>query len=481
MKKVFLPLMVAISFGVFAQETNDPMEMLEQRTVTMEETVRGLKKLKISGYIQAQYQYGQSEEDGTYFKLQRANAYESSAVIPGTEDLDESGKIIPGTGVYKGRDDFGRFGVRRGRVKFTYTEGIAEGVLQLDMTDAGVGFKDAYIGIKDPWIGTCGLKAGIFDRPFGHEISYSSSRRESPERSRIFQRLFPGERDLGVSLTLQGPKNTPLNMVKFEGGLFAGNGSSTTAAFRQFNNHVDFIGRLSVTKVFGSEMQLSGGVSAYLGGVQQSDSLVYVMEDNRFVLESNDINNIGKFAKRQYFGVDLQYSVVTLAGLTQLRTEYIMGEHAQNAAGGFGFNATSYPAFSGPTYMRKINGGYVILTQDLGKLPLTAVVKYDWYNPNTEVSGDDIASPLTDTEKAAKKEVAKGTGNHGDIMKSNIGLGLIWRVNQSLRLTAYYDIASNETTENLPDVKNKDGQIISYGYEGNRPANVFTLRLQYKF
>ena len=469
-----LPLIVLGFFcltnvGLKAQEVElTETEKLEQRTEKLESAVKSLQKLKVSGYVQAQYQYGQAAEDGTYFKLNRANAYESNAFSPGTNE-------------YKGLDNFSRFGIRRGRIKFTYTEGIAEGVFQLDITEAGIGFKDAYLSIKDPWIGTTSFKAGIFDRPFGHEISYSSSRRESPERSRIFQRLFPGERDLGAMLTLQGPKDTPWNMFKLEGGLFAGNGSNTTAAFRQFDSHFDFIGRLSFAKTFGSDMSLSGGVSTYLGGVRQSDSMVYVMLDNRFVLNSDKRNNIGAFAKRNYFGVDLQYSAMTAAGLTQLRGEYIWGEHPQNEAGSFGFNATSFPAISGATFMRKISGGYVILTQDLGKLPFTAVVKYDWFNPNTQISGNNIAS--TETLKEPTDIVAKGTGNYGEIMKSNIGFGLIWRINNALRLTAYCDITTNEKTENIKDktVSADDKRIVSYGYINDRPDNVFTLRLQYKF
>ena len=378
--------------------------------------------------------------------------------------------------------------VRRGRIKFTYTDGLAEGVLQLDLTDGGIGFKDVYLAVKDPWIGTCGLKAGIFDRPFGFEISYSSSRRESPERSRIFQRLFPGERDLGVSLTLQPAKSSPLNILKFEGGLFSGNGTQTTAAFRQFDSHLDFIGRLSFNQPLGHDMVLSGGVSGYFGGVRQSDPVVYVMKDNRFVVDSDSKDNIGKFAKRRYIGLDLQFTTLTGAGLTQLRGEFIMGEHPQNAAGGFGFTASSYPAISGATYMRKLNGGYAILTQDFGTLPFTAVLKYDWFNPNRDVSGNDIAKPLTDAERDANKLMAAGTGNYGDIAKTNIGLGLMWRVSPAIRLTACYDIAGNETTEHLKNTYNKDAngndiksQLIGYGYEDVRPGNCFTLRLQYKF
>jgi hypothetical protein len=323
-------------------------------------------------------------------------------------------------------------------------------------------FKDIYLQVKDPWFGTSNLKAGIFDRTFGYEIAYSSSRRESPERARIFQTLFPDERDLGVALTLQPVASSPLKFLKLEAGLFAGNGIKP-----QISNRMDFIGHLTANKQIGFNTIISGGVSLYSGGILHSSGEpdIYEMADKEWNLKSNDPGNIGKYVKRQYIGLDLQIHTMTSAGLTQLRGEYIFGEHAQNAAGSWNYKFTAVQ--SGPVYMREISGGYVMLTQDLGTSPLTFVAKYDWYNPNTKISGDDIgASSVT-------------TAN--DITKSNIGLGLYWRINPALRLTAYYDIVRNETTNQLKDTKDENGKITAYGYEGDRKDNVFTLRLQYKF
>ena len=369
-------------------------------------------------------------------------------------------------------DGFSRFGLRRGRFKLTYEDGIASGVAQIDITEKGVNdaavpgrnavmFKDLYINIKDPWFGTSAFKTGIFDRPFGHEIAYSSSRRESPERSRIFQSLFPDERDLGAMLTLQPAKTSAWNFLKLEAGLFAGNGIKP-----QIDSHMDFIGHLSASKIFGSDMSISGGISLYMGSVLQTDSSSYTMKNKQFALESKSRNNIGKLAKRQYIGFDLQYSVMTSFGLTQLRGEYLFGEHPGNASGAYSFGLNDIQ--SGPVYRRKISGGYILFVQDLGQLPVSAVVKYDWYNPNTDVSGNDIAAADSKTGR-------------GDIAMSNLGLGLVWRISPALKLTAYYDVVGNETTENLKDAKNADNQLTQYGYEGNRKDNVFTLRLQYKF
>ncbi|MDR1679877.1 MAG: hypothetical protein LBR81_08915 [Prevotellaceae bacterium] len=415
---------------VLVEEELTPLQQIEQRIEIIETTTGTQSKLKVSGYIQTQYQYGETDADG----------------------------VKVGSGIEKQKQadlkGFSRFGVRRGRIKFTYTDGLVEGVFQPDFTEKGIAFKDVYLSVKDPIWGTNSLKAGIFDRPFGHEISYSSSRRESPERSRIFQSLFPDERDLGAMLTLQADKNSPWNILKLEAGLFAGNGIRP-----EIDSKLDFIGHLSAKKTIG-DMEIGGGVSAYLGGSYQGTNNIYVMKNDAWVLDSSNPDNIGSYAKRQYIGFDLQFSAMTVAGLTQLRGEYIVGEHAGTVDKAYDFKPTSLPTTD--TYMRKLSGGYVLLAQDLGATPFTIVAKYDCYDPNTQISGNDIAGA-------------------GEITKSTIGLGAIWRINNALKLTAYYDIVKNETTDKLPDTKDIDGKITKYGYEGDRKDNVFTLRLQYKF
>ena len=435
MKKSILILFVCtvITAALTAQEVElSPVEQLEQRTETLEGAVKILQRFKVSGYIQTQYQYCETDADGINFKLAKGrNDYEKTELA-----------------------NFGRFGVRRGRIKFTYTDGIVEGVFQPDFSEKGLSIKDVYLSVKDPWIGTISLKGGIFDRPFGHEIAYSSSRRESPERSRITQSLFPDERDLGAMLTLQADKNSKWNILKLEAGMFAGSGIRP-----QIANKMDFIGHLSVKKTFG-DFEIGGGVSGYLGGVFQGDSSVYVMKDNNFVLSNKTADNIGKSAKRQYLGLDLQFSAMTVAGLTQFRGEYIIGQHPGDKNAAYSFKTEALP--NAATYMRKISGGYVMVAQDLGKTPFTIVAKYDWYDPNTEISGNNIA-------------------NKGEILMSNIGVGVIWRINNALRLTAYYDIVKNEKSDKIKDTKDADGKITAYGYEKDRKDNVLTLRLQYKF
>ena len=96
------------------------------------------------------------------------------------------------------------------------------------------------------------------------------------------------------------------------------------------------------------------------------------------------------------------------------------------------------------------------MAQNIKQSKHQLVVKYDWYDPNTEVSKDDIG-----------KSGSKLTGT--DIMYSTIGIGWNYRMNTNVKFMAYYDIVTNETSQNLS------------AFAKDLKDNVLTLRLQYKF
>ncbi|MDF9829713.1 porin [Parabacteroides sp. PF5-6] len=393
-------LTISFLFGVFIAYAQD-----------------GLKNLTVSGYIQGQYQYGQQDAS---LKVGGAN-----------EDPDDS---------------FSRIGIRRGRLKVVYEEGIASGVFQIDLTEKGIGFKDVYVNVKDPWLKTNALRAGIFDRPFGYEISYSSSRRESPERSTVFQTLFPEERDLGAMLILQPAQSSPFHFLKLEAGWFAGNGIK-----QETDNKRDFIGHLSATKRFTNGVAFGLGVSHYNGSVYQGTENVYRMSGDGFVLNTHT-SHTGKFAKREYYGLDAQVSVNSILGKSQLRGEYLFGQQPGTAVGTQSPNSSALPVTD--TYIRDFQGGYIFFVQDLGQTPFGAVLKYDWYDPNTKVSGDQVGRK--DTTRA-------------DLAQSTWGVGGLWHITSALRLQAYYEFNQNEKTSALE------------GMNQDLDDNVFTLRIQYKF
>ena len=383
----------------------------------LEDGINQLKKLKISGYIQTQFQYGEKDA--------------SLKVGSSNEDKTRS---------------FSRIGIRRGRIKLAYTQGIGSGVFELDMTEKGVGVKDAYLKLTDPWLNSISTTIGVFYRPFGYEISYSSSQRESPEYSTISQTFFPEERDLGAKITLQAPKTSPWSILTLDAGLFAGNGIKMETDSRK-----DFIGHLAVNQTIKDNLKIGGGISYYYGGVYQGSKNVYQNDGSGFSLNSDEIN-IGKFAKREYFGLDFQLAILSKIGLTKLTSEYLFGTQPGGINDSKSPNASILP--TSDVYIRNFRGGYAMLVQDFGSLPVSAIVKYDWYNPNTKVKGNDIGMNNT---------------NAGDIAFNTLGLGLQWKIDNNFRMTAYYEIVKNETSTHLN------------GYESDRKDNVFTLRMQYKF
>ena len=90
------------------------------------------------------------------------------------------------------------------------------------------------------------------------------------------------------------------------------------------------------------------------------------------------------------------------------------------------------------------------------------VVKYDWYDANTEMAGDEIGMAISGTGNYKKS-------NKTDLKYSTLGIGYNFLMNENVKFVFYYDMVTNETSTNLS------------GYSKDLKDNVFTLRLQYKF
>lgn len=416
MKKIFtlaaLLFLAAATHTAMAQDENLPLDEKNALKIdALESKVLKLENLKISGYVQGQWQWAEST---------------------GIPAFGDGGSFNSTTN--------NRFMIRRGRIKFTYTLGIMQAVFQPDFTEKGVSVKDAYLAItsKNKFIGG---QIGIFDRPFGYEISYSSSLRESPERSRVFLSLFPGERGSGAMLTLKKGEFT------LNGGLFNGNGIGV-----ETDSQKDFIGRLAWLKKM-PNAQVGAAFSYYGGGViNPTDKNFQYQADKGFVETS-----VRKAAaeKRQYFGLAAQYLQQWGAGTTNIRAEYLTGNQPGTLKANADPSGNSFGAGTDPLYLRKFTGFYGILVQDLGPTRHSVVLKYDYYDPNTQISGNEIGK-LENTGAA-------------DIAYSTFGVGYLFRWNANIRLMAYYDMVNNEKSDNLK------------GYESRIKQNVFTARVQVKF
>ena len=168
------------------------------------------------------------------------------------------------------------------------------------------------------------------------------------------------------------------------------------------------------------------------------------------------------FATRQYIGFDAQFSINTPIGLSVLRGEYVFGTQPGSSS------TTTSPTAAIPnydTYIRKFSGYYVYFVQTIAQTKHQVVVKFDVYDPNTDIAAGGIAATV------AGKKTKLGTA---DIRYETIGLGYLYHFDNNIKLSIYYDLVNNETT-------NIKGFSKLNNYAKDIADNVLTIRLQYKF
>jgi len=454
MKKVLFAMLGFLTVNIVQaqeEEITDSVQWLSGKIETAETEIGLLKKLKFSGYIQAQWQ--------------KADTIGSPSVAGGD---------------FKGTDN--RFQVRRARLKAAYSGTNSNIAMQLDLKDDGsVKVKEAYGIYTEPLLNAFSLTGGIFNRPIGFEVEYSSSTLESPERARVLQTLFPDECDLGAKLTIQAPKTSSWNFLKLDVGLF--NGNAITSETDKFK---DLIAHLSFKKVLMDEnLQISGGISYYLGGFASPPGTLMKWNSADSTFKADAGYKKGDRIDRKYFGIDAQISLNSALGLTSLRAEYLWGQQPgtfkstvspkgaitdtkdyiiKDTLG----NAVTYTATVKPDiYLRNFNGGYVMLVHRLMQTKHEIVAKYDWYDPNTDASGDELVSK--------NKNVGPS-----DLKFTTIGLGYNYYATPNVRLSVYYDMVSNEKL----NAKYNKAVIAENGvknYTSDLKDNVLTLRVLYKF
>lgn len=386
-------------------------------------------RVNISGYMQPQYQV--ADRKG-------ADSYSGGNFAPQSNN---------------------RFMLRRGRIRFDYTRfndksqpGV-QFVFQFDGTERGVVIRDFWGRVFENKWELLAFSIGMFPRPFGFEVNVSSSDRESPERGRMSQILMKTERDLGGMVSFEPRrKDHPLRFFKLDIGLFNGQGLTGP---NEYDSYKDMIGRLSLKPYpVTGKLSVSAGLSLLQGGFIQNTKYVYATRSangsKSFIIDSSDDNLYDK-APREYRGVDMQWKLSHGWGNTELRGEYWWGTQTATA------NETETPGLllSTPYYIRKFDGAFFYFLQNIVNKKHQLGVKYDWYDPNTEVKG---------------KEIGAGGNNitAANIRYDTWSFGYNYYMNDHFKLMLWYDVVNNESTV-LPD------------YASNLSSNVLTCRLQYRF
>jgi hypothetical protein len=428
------------------QQVKEALQGVSESAAEYRVYVDALRKIKFTGYLQTQWRF-------------------TDITLPASGAPYEIGRFSGGA--FPGNVK-NLFAVRRGRIKVAYDNVLTQFVIQIDAIQTGFTTKDAYMMVTEPWLKAFGLQIGIFDRLFGYEISYSSSVREAPERSRIFQTLFPGERELGAKL-FYAPQTGPLSMFRADVGIFNGSGPTTN----EFDNFKDVIGHLALQlPIESAGMELDLGVSGYFGSVRNNTKYLYTMgtlaNGQKGFVSDSATTNLSDGVERTYLGVDAQlYIDVPGIGGAILRGEYITGKQP-GTSGSPSTSQTVSPSsqISGSIYKRNISGWYLTYIQNVGSQE-QLVLKYDVYNPNTDVAAADYLP--TNTSGATGLTAS-------DIKFSTFGFGLIHHWDENVKFIFYYEIVKNDE---LVGVTSTSSALFPYATDVK--DNVFTFRVQYKF
>jgi len=449
-------------------EVKGQVDGLNETVLAIQPVIDALAKIKVSGYIQGQFQSAQNDNVKSF-----------------------AGGNFPTL-------THNRFMVRRGRIKFNYDNTSTNYVLQFDVTENGFATKDAYVTVREPWLKTAELWAGVFNRPFGFEIEYSSSSRETPERTRMFQTLFPGERDLGMKLEIR-PQIDVLNLFNLKVGLFNGNGIAA-----ETDNNKDIIGRFGISLPFTDEnLAIDAGVSAYMGKVQldvpSSSSSSSLAKDSSWIKTASGLDSVKSYsytlksisttttpkiykldapnstptaqdasvqtADRQYIGGDFQlyYDVPVLGGFS-LRGEYISGKQPGSKS-----DNKFYARGAGDIYLRNFAGYYINYVQNIGN-DNQFILKYDVFDPNTDVTGNDIGKVGGNTKLG-----------WADIKYTTLGLGWIYHWDANVKFVLYYDMVTNEKINSAATSSTLVNGSSDLMYKNDIHDDVVTFRVQYRF
>ncbi|HEX9916267.1 MAG TPA: porin [candidate division Zixibacteria bacterium] len=351
--RIFLILILLVILGVSTswaqtqedsteaamQELKDRLDGISENISTLNSDVGILKYIKVTGYIQARYEYNDSSKYGA--NLNANNFY-----------------------------------IRRGRIKLTVQPGTSSKyVIYFDASKNTVSLKEAYIELyKAVQQSNFTLTFGQFNWPFGYEIEYSSSKRDFPERSLAENNLFKGERDRGANLTLALPKYLQLNL-----GIFQGYGiENSTFAWADPTKPKDVIARAK-TKLG----MLDFGVSGYWGKNHTSGSAAVAGTTTWYDADGDAVVDPG----------EIKTTAPKAAVLAREDDKIRYGADAQLyldflPIGGTGIRAEYYQAKDYNSSAKKVaneKGWYLWLSQSITN-KFGAATRYDYWNPNTDTN-----------------------------------------------------------------------------------------------
>ena len=300
-------------------------------------------------------------------------------------------------------------------------------------------------------------------------------------------------------------------------------GANINPLNNDFDNHKDFMGRVTYTFKLGQFGALGIGAHGYYGAIKANTTDVL----NSDYTYNKSLDNVGKLIKKNWVGFEGQLYFDFLGGLA-LKGEYIFGVNGTpgytsktSVTGPQVVNGmkndtlwltttTSTTTNSRPAIERNFSGYYIYLIKNIGKHHQIAA-RYDYYDPNTKLSSDLIGVNLWDGNVATKtvdKYTYSGSNpvvaanaqtkttvnnslksNAGDIKYQTITLAYTYFFDDNIKIMLGYEIPMNKkvgvnaTTGvgNVTSGYSVNGIASVYDYSNSIKQNTLTLRLQVKF
>ena len=372
---------------------------LEERLATSDADLGKLTKIKVSGYIQAQY-----------------DMYDSWKASGARDGISNS------------------FYLRRARIKFAYeaTDGV-KFVLQPDFSFDKVSLKDAYVVLNDRWSKTFSLYLGQFDRP-SYEVEYSSGSMEMLERTRMASVLYPGEKELGAKLeaNFDTKYNFPLKLqLAVVNGNFAQ--GTTTNQVKDIDNNKDVIARAVYSiKLPNSGLGIDFGGHGYFGKTEilSGSTLTGFTGVNGEALTVN----VGDKLDKKWFGAEMQIYYDILGGAA-LKGEYISGTLS-------GVKNSAYANYNKEFKvdgLRDFKGFYVQFIKNIG-VKNQLIARYDSFDPNSKLAGNLVTTAA-------------------DLKYTTLALSWQYFYDDNIKINFGYSLPTNEKSTNAgvgADYLNRD-------------------------
>lgn len=304
---------------------------IEEQLAELKTDSAAAKRLKLSGYVQARWEWQEAA----------ANVYN---LTPEAAPAQQG------------------FHIRRGRFKAAYDADGSQFVLQIDASPSGFTVREGYASLKLPR--GFAIDAGLQLFPFGYEIySRSSSDLDTLERSAVTRAFLAGEYDLGVAL--RGNLDVVgLERVNFKVGVFNGNGVDSGQSGRDNDQLKDVIGRATVDLGM-----VTAGLSGWYGKTKN-----YARADD------------AEYDRLRY-GADLQVFLDLLPfGGTAVKGEYLWGRTTIGTAGSAtatprtdnGGAGGNLPGLASGEPVPTGSGWYALVTQNVGRYNQLAA-RYESY------------------------------------------------------------------------------------------------------